>query len=115
MANIGDVHHVVDFVTGEFQKTAQQVPEQEAAKVADVSKVVNCRTAAVYFDLARRDGREVFELIGQRVIESNLHCRRLAAKWRARKPILYRFYEVRGKVGATWQSLSNPRSRTTKD
>ena len=47
MADVGDVHHVLDAVAQEFERATKDVGIQEGAKVADVRVVVDGGSAGV--------------------------------------------------------------------
>ena len=49
--HVGDVHHVGDGVALEFEVTADEIGEDERAPVADMSEVIDGRSAAIHTDL----------------------------------------------------------------
>ena len=74
MADIGDVHDVVDAVAVQLQHTLQPILEQKGAVVANMLIVIHRRPARIQPDLARFQRREfalrahpgVIELQGHR-------------------------------------------------
>ncbi len=73
VAHVGDVHHLMDVVAGEFEKSAKDIREDEGAEVADVSEVVNRRPAVVHVNIRRADGGEGFKAMGERVVKADFH------------------------------------------
>ena len=72
MADIGDVHHVLDRIAIPFQHALEHVLEQEGAEVADVLVVVHRRTAGIQADRTRLQRLEGAQACG-------CSCRRASA------------------------------------
>jgi hypothetical protein len=66
----------MNVVAGQFEKSPQQVPEQERAEVANMSKVVDGGAATVHPNLTGLARSEFLKLVRQRVIKLNVHIAR---------------------------------------
>ena len=79
VADVGDVHHLLDAKTDKLKKPTQQITQQKRAEIPDVGVVVNRRAAMVHAHHARRYRLENLHAVGQRVVEADVHHRRLYA------------------------------------
>ncbi|MPM60271.1 hypothetical protein SDC9_107122 [bioreactor metagenome] len=62
VVDVGEVHHLLDFISGQAQGPAQDVLENIGAEIADVGEIVNRRSASVDSDFAGDDGVKLPEL-----------------------------------------------------
>ena len=71
VTDIGDVHHVTDAISNEFQSAAQHIGIEKRAKVTNVRIVIDGRTAGIKRHHSPRgvDGRKDFGLTGKGVVE----------------------------------------------
>jgi hypothetical protein len=73
VVDIGDVHHVVEREAVGAEGLAQQVDENEGAEVADVREIVDGWATGVHADRVVARGGKLFELLGERVVETQRH------------------------------------------
>ena len=73
VVDVGDVHDVADVVSGLEKKAVEKIDGDECAEIADVAVVVDGGSAGVHADVVVVDGVEVFDLGGERVVETNGH------------------------------------------
>ena len=65
--HVGNIHHVGNQVTFEFQVPLQHILKHEGAKVTYVGVVVNCRPAGVHSDLLFVQRMKLFQLPGKSI------------------------------------------------
>ena len=71
--HVGNVHDVVEFESASAEPAAEDVLEGEGPQVADVDVVIDGGPAGLHADGASIGGGEVFDLLGQGVIEAQGH------------------------------------------
>ena len=73
VVHVGEVHDVIKPVAAVAQPAAQDVLEGEGPQVADVGEVPDGRAAGVHADEAILPRRELFDLLGEGVVETQGH------------------------------------------
>ncbi len=73
VADIGDVHHMFDLVTVEFQHPAQQIFEDIGAQVADMGVVVDGRAAGIQANFRGIERRELADSTGEGIKQRKVH------------------------------------------
>ncbi len=73
VADVRDVHHVLDAVTGRLQKPPNEIREQKRPEVADVGKVVDGRPARIDADDPVLNRNEWLDLTRECVEKANSH------------------------------------------
>ena len=63
----------MNFMTEEFQSTANHVREQKRTKITNVSEVINRRPAAVHSHAVRFHGLKGLGRVGERVVKLDIH------------------------------------------
>src|SRR5260370_32741862 len=71
--DVGDVHDVVQLITGRPQPSAQNVLEREGSKIADVRVVVDGGSASIHAHGGAVERHERLQLLGEGVVETQCH------------------------------------------
>ena len=70
IVHVGDVHYVVEAISGATQEAAKNIHRDKCAEVSDVPIIVDGRAAGVHPNPLRFDGAKLFELSRECVEES---------------------------------------------
>ncbi len=70
---VGNVHDMLDLVTALPQKSAKKIDGDKGAEVADVSVVVDGRSASVHADLGVAERAELLDLRRHRIKKAKGH------------------------------------------
>ena len=73
VVHVRNVHHMVEVVAIGFQALAEHVYKGEGTEITDVREIVYSWTASVHTDGVVACGRKLFELLGQRIVETQRH------------------------------------------
>ena len=75
MPHIGNIHHMGNIITGQFEKTTEHIGKQKRLKIADMGKIVHRWTTGIHRHIWRIKRLKNFFAIRQRIVKSNIHNR----------------------------------------